>query len=97
MAEAGVDISRQASKHLDAVAGIPFDYVITVCDSANEACPVFPAMPSESTSASTIHPSWLRMPRPKKRPSATIAASAMRFRAFVERLPDALIAKGPHV
>jgi arsenate reductase len=42
MAEAGVDISRQRSKHVDALAGVAFDAVITVCDHANESCPVFP-------------------------------------------------------
>lgn len=42
MAEAGVDISQHTSKHLDALTGIPFDYVITVCDEAHEACPIFP-------------------------------------------------------
>jgi len=42
MAEAGVDISAHRSKHVKELAGIPFDYVITVCDQANESCPVFP-------------------------------------------------------
>lgn len=42
MAEAGVDISAQRSKHVDALAGMPFDLVITVCDSAHESCPLFP-------------------------------------------------------
>jgi arsenate reductase len=42
MAEAGVDISRQRSKHVDALTGVRFDAVITVCDHANESCPVFP-------------------------------------------------------
>jgi arsenate reductase len=42
MAEAGVDISRHHSKHLDEVEYIDFDYVITVCDSAHESCPIFP-------------------------------------------------------
>ncbi len=42
MAEAGVDISHHHSKLLDEVKHIPFDWVITVCDSANESCPVFP-------------------------------------------------------
>jgi|SRR6185437_12595611 len=42
MAEAGVDISGHHSKHLDELTDVPFDYVITVCDQANEACPVFP-------------------------------------------------------
>jgi len=43
MAEAGVDISAQRSKHVREVRGIGFDYVITLCDSAAQACPVFPA------------------------------------------------------
>ena len=42
MAELGVDISRQESKTLDRYLGDPFDAVITVCDQAAEACPVFP-------------------------------------------------------
>ena len=42
MAEAGVDISRQTSKHVDSLQDIHFDAVITVCDHAREACPLFP-------------------------------------------------------
>ena len=42
MAEAGVDISGQASKTLDRFLDERWDYVMTVCDSANEACPLFP-------------------------------------------------------
>jgi len=42
MAECGVDISHQASKHVFDVLPIPFDYVITVCDNAKESCPLFP-------------------------------------------------------
>ena len=41
MAELGIDISRQESKTFDRYPGQPFDAVITVCDQANEACPVF--------------------------------------------------------
>ncbi len=43
MEEIGVDISGQESKTLERYLGEPFDYVITVCDDANEACPVFPS------------------------------------------------------
>ncbi len=42
MREVGVDISGQRSETLDRYLGEPFDYVVTVCDNANEACPVFP-------------------------------------------------------
>jgi len=42
MAELGIDISGQTSKTLAQFIQQPFDLVITVCDSANEACPFFP-------------------------------------------------------
>jgi arsenate reductase (thioredoxin) len=41
MQEIGIDISQQESKTLDRYLKDSFDYVITVCDSANEVCPFF--------------------------------------------------------
>jgi len=41
MKEAGINISGHTSDHVDAYRDEPFDCVITVCDSAKEACPVF--------------------------------------------------------
>ena len=48
MAEIGVDISGQTSKTLQRYLGDPWDYVITVCDDANESCPVFPGTSDRS-------------------------------------------------
>ncbi len=42
MAEAGVDISGGKPAHVDAYLDQPWDLVVTVCDSAREACPTFP-------------------------------------------------------
>lgn len=42
MAELGIDISGHESKTLDRYLEQPFDLVVTVCDEANETCPVFP-------------------------------------------------------
>lgn len=42
MREIGIDISGHRSKSVDEFTGQEFDYVITVCDHANEGCPVFP-------------------------------------------------------
>jgi arsenate reductase (thioredoxin) len=42
MAEIGIDISGHRSKSVDEFVGQNFDYVVTVCDNARDACPVFP-------------------------------------------------------
>lgn len=42
MRESGIDIGHQRSKTLHEFMGQQFDYVITVCDRANESCPIFP-------------------------------------------------------
>jgi len=42
MREIGIDISNHRSKSVDEYLGLGFDYVITVCDNANEQCPIFP-------------------------------------------------------
>jgi arsenate reductase len=46
MSEVGVDISGQTSKTLDRFIDEPWDHVVTVCDNANEACPIFPGATS---------------------------------------------------
>ncbi len=42
MAESGIDITNQHSQTVNEFLGEDFSYVITVCDSAKELCPVFP-------------------------------------------------------
>ncbi|MGH7901251.1 MAG: arsenate reductase ArsC [Thermodesulfobacteriota bacterium] len=42
MREIGIDISKNKSKGIDEFRGVDFDYVVTVCDDAKEACPTFP-------------------------------------------------------
>lgn len=59
MAELGIDISGHRSKHLDEFAGQEFDYVITVCDHANEVCPLFPGQTQR------IHQSFADPPAPE--------------------------------
>jgi arsenate reductase len=46
MEEFGINISEQESKTLDRYLQERFDYVITVCDDANESCPFFPGTQS---------------------------------------------------
>ena len=52
MAEDEIDISKNTSNHVDEYSEIVFDFVITVCDNAKEACPFFP------TQTKTIHHSF---------------------------------------
>jgi len=42
MLEKGIDISGYKSKHIDIFLNKKFDYIITVCDNAEESCPIFP-------------------------------------------------------
>jgi arsenate reductase len=44
MREIGIDISGQTSKTIDGFVGQPFDWLITVCDQAAEACPTLPGV-----------------------------------------------------
>lgn len=77
MAEAGYDLSGHTSDLLDKYLEVPFDYVITVCDSAAEACPVFPGGGTR-----------LHVPFPD--PSAASGAEAERLDAF-RRVRDAIL------
>lgn len=89
MAEAGVDISAHTSKNVDALP-VPFDFVVTVCDSAKEACPFFPG-PTKVVHIGFDDP-------PKLATSAKTDDAAMphyrrvrdAIRRFVETLPQAL-------
>ena len=49
MQDVGIDISSHTSDHVDMYRDASFDCVVTVCDSAKEACPVFPG------AARTLH------------------------------------------
>jgi arsenate reductase len=90
MAEAGVDISAQRSKHLDEFRGVEVDYVVTVCGHAHEHCPVF------TGAAKVVHVGFDDPPK--------LAVNALseeerltpyrrvrdEIRDFVLRLPDSL-------
>jgi arsenate reductase (thioredoxin) len=90
MAEIGIDISGQASKHVDTLEGIEFDYVITLCDRANESCPFFPGKTRR------LHMGFDDPPRlAAGSPSEEAALGHYRrvrdeIRAFVEKLPEVL-------
>ena len=72
MEEIGVDISGQESKTLDRYLDQPFDYVITVCDDANEACPFFPGPRAGCTGPSRIPQGQRAQRRSAWRSSASV-------------------------
>jgi len=48
MDEIGIDISAQSSKTLEPFLGEAFDWLITVCDQAREACPIIPGVAQQA-------------------------------------------------
>ena len=90
MAEAGVDISGQRSKHVKDLPDIEFDYVITLCDHASQHCPFFPGK------AKIMHFGFDDPPRlaqnAKTQREALNCYRRVRdeIRAFVEKLPEVL-------
>lgn len=43
MKEDGIDITNHTSNHVDEYVKVDFDYILTVCDHANENCPFIPS------------------------------------------------------
>ena len=91
MAEVGVDLTGQSSKHLDDVMETGFDFVVTVCSDAAEACPIFRG------DALVVHQPFDDPPRLAK-PGDSEEAILTQYRrvrdelrAYVESLPEALM------
>lgn len=91
MAEAGVDIAGHQSQHIDEFKGIELDYVVTVCDSAHESCPVFPGR------TKVVHVGFDDPPRLEKDAKNEEEALAHyrrvrdEIRDFVAGLPESLV------
>ena len=90
MAEVGIDISGYRSKSTAEFMDMEFDYVITLCDDAQQACPFFPAK------TRTVHHGFEDPPvlaaGSKSEEEAMMHYRRIRdeIRAFVETLPESL-------
>lgn len=90
MADVGIDISGQQSKAVDTLVNLEFDYVVTLCNHAQETCPFFPAK------TKLLHVGF--DDPPKLSQSAEDEEQALRhyrrvrdeIRAFVEGMPENL-------
>ncbi|MFH4968421.1 arsenate reductase ArsC [Gaetbulibacter sp. M240] len=72
MKEDGIDISKHTSNHVDEYASVDFDYIITVCDHANENCPYIP-----SKNAQRLHHNFFD-------PSKVIGTEEVKHEAFLK-------------
>jgi arsenate reductase len=90
MAEAGIDISRQRSKHVEELKEVPFDYVVTVCDHAHESCPLFPGRTKVVHVGFDDPPRLARAAKTEQEALGHYRRVRDEIRAFVERLPEAL-------
>ena len=93
MAECGVDISKQRSKHLSELSDIAFDYVVTVCDSARESCPLYPG------TAQVVHvgfddpPQLAKGARNEEETLNHYRRVRDEIKSFIQTLPEALPAQ----
>lgn len=90
MAEAGVDISGQRSKHVDELRDVPFDYVVTVCDHAHESCPLFPGRTKVVHVGFDDPPRLAREAKTEEEALQHYRRVRDEIRTFVEQLPGAL-------
>ena len=90
MKEVGVDISHHRSKHVKELFHIPFDYVVTVCDHANETCPVFPGRVKRLHVGFDDPPRLAATLSSEEEKLAVYRRVRDEIRAFVETLPDSL-------
>ena len=88
MAEAGVDISGARSKNVREFLDIPFDYVVTVCDSARESCPFFPGEGKVVHRGFDDPPALAKGIEDEEKRLDIYRRVRDEIRAFVEGLPD---------
>jgi arsenate reductase len=90
MAEAGVDISHQRSKLVTELGDIPFDLVVTVCDSAAERCPIFPGRTKMIHHGFDDPPRLAKTARSEQEALGHYRRVRDEIKAFVESLPQLL-------
>lgn len=87
MKEDGIDISNHTSNHVDEYSNINFDYIITVCDHANEHCPYIPSKNAVRLHHNFSDPSKVIGPQEEKHEAFLKTRNEIKeyFRKFVEK------------
>ncbi|MGH9593291.1 MAG: arsenate reductase ArsC [Bryobacteraceae bacterium] len=83
MLEIGIDISNHRAKNIDEFRDEPFDYVLTVCDSAKGACPIYPGH------ANRIHHSFEDPAAPEQERLAAFRRVRDQLREYLKTFPEA--------
>jgi arsenate reductase len=94
MAEAGIDMSGQDSKDVASLQHLEFDYVITLCDNAHEACPFFSAKTKVLHVGFDDPPKLAAGARTEDEAVACYRRVRDEIKKFVESLPDSLKGAG---
>lgn len=91
MAEAGVDISTQQSKHVDVIGDENIDLAVTVCDDAARECPDLPGAKSKMHAAFDDPPRLAALAATENEALEHYRRVRDEIRAFVECLPEKLL------
>ena len=94
MREASVDISRHRSKHVNELVQIPFDYVVTVCDQANQTCPLFPGKTRIIHVGFDDPPKLAKNARTEEERLGIYRRVRDEIRRFISSLPESLQTQG---
>ena len=97
MAEADVDISTHRSKHLDEVKNIDFDFVVTVCDNANENCPIFPGKTRQVHAGFDDPPKLAKNAKTENEALNVYRRVRDEIKDFVQTLPETLFKENENV
>jgi len=95
MAEIGIDISGQRSKDSTEFRGLEFDFVVTLCDNAREACPYFPARTRVMHRGFDDPPKLAASSGNEEEAMVHYRRVRDEIKAFVESLPDELKEEQP--
>ncbi|MFC1564653.1 arsenate reductase ArsC [candidate division KSB1 bacterium] len=93
MAEEGIDISGNTSAHIDELLNIDFDYVVTVCDNANEHCTAFPGRVRHVHAGFDDPPRLARDSKTEEEKLQHYRRIRDEIKAFIEEFPKILISK----
>lgn len=90
MQEVGIDIGTNESQHINDLLHIPFDYVVTVCDNAQETCPIFPAHAVVINRSFDDPPKMAALVEGEQKKLNCYRIVRDQIKEFVETLPESL-------